>query len=215
MTKNDEALNRRKVTLLSTMAWYLREEATDKELHLMKMENFLGIKDVPFLKNEVFSEIVSELGDTPLKEPELYKLIKDEDEEGILAFIRAKEGNENLEFDDMDAQEVATLLRAIVYRVTNYKDDKGELKVVEELKEAKVPTRKLAKEIKALQKELSELEDAEAIKAKDDEIRELLLNASFEKKRLKAIEKDEWLKQLLLLTQYTYISDSKTPFGGF
>jgi len=179
------------------------------------MENFLGIKDVPFLKNEVFSEIVSELGDTPLKEPELYKLIKDEDEEGILAFIRAKEGNENLEFDDMDAQEVATLLRAIVYRVTNYKDDKGELKVVEELKEAKVPTRKLAKEIKALQKELSELEDAEAIKAKDDEIRELLLNASFEKKRLKAIEKDEWLKQLLLLTQYTYISDSKTPFGGF
>ena len=213
--KNNEAFNRRKLTALSSMAWHLREEAEERELHLMKLENFLGIKDVPFLKNEVFRDIVSELGDTPQKEPELYKLIKEEDEEGILAFIRAKEGNENLEFDDMDAQEVATLLRAIVYRVTSYKDDNGELKAVEELKDAKVPTRKLAKDIKKLQKELSELEDAEAIKAKDDKIRELLLNASFEKKRLKAIEKDEWLKQLLLLTQYTYISDSKTPFGGF
>jgi len=213
--KNDEAFNRRKLTVLSSTAWHLREESENRELHLMKLENFLGIKDVPFLKNEVFSEIVSELGDTPQKEQELYKLIKEEDEEGILAFIRAKEGNENLEFDDMDAQEVATLLRAIVYRVTSYKDDNGELKAVEELKDAKVPTRKLAKEIKKLQKELSELEDVEAIKAKDDKIRELLLNASFDKQKIKKIEKDEWLKELLLLKQYTYITDSKTPFGGF
>jgi len=218
MSKIEEAFKRRKMAVWQGMSWILRDESKDKEINLMRLEHFLHIKDVPFLKNEVLSEIVSELGDTPQKEAELYKLIKDKDEEGVLKFIGAKEGNENLTldyFDEMPSQEYGNFIDAIVYRVTNHRDANGELKVVEQLKEAKVPTRKTARDIKALQKELAELTDIEEITAKAKEIDELLLNASFDKKKAKEIAKDEWLKELLVLTQETYINETKTPLGGF
>ena len=209
MKKADFA-NRRQM-MLAHIAYLTGDDQENKEHSLMVFERVLGLDERPILKDEVLRDVVAELGDTPSKEKKLYKLIEAKDVEGILAHIKALPEHDGLDFDEMDYQTVQDFVNAIRYRVEALKDEDGNFKVTENLKEMKVPSFKLAKQVQELQEEMKELTGDELTK-KDDELVELLVKSS----GVKLKKDDDWEKKLLVLTQMSYINRAKsTPFGGF
>lgn len=201
--KQETSYNNRKMMALGHVAHILSDDHENKEQNLMSIERFIGISNKPYLEDEALAEIVTGLGNTPLAEPALYEFIENKDMDGILEHVQALEGNEELDFEDMDIKTVSDFVNAIRYQVASCKDNNGEYKVTKKLMDIKVPTLKTFKAVEKLREE-----------EKTEEIDPLLIKIS----GLKFGEdpSEAWEKELFLMTQLSYINKAKvTPFSGF
>ncbi len=88
------------------------------------------------LKTPQLKTILNKVGKTPIDEPEIYTLIKDDDKEGM-AFYEVPLfviNRADKEIEDFDSDELALLYRLVSKKVTGAKYDSGEYKSTEATK---------------------------------------------------------------------------------
>jgi len=89
-------IDKRRLRILQSINKSIAKENDEHKKNIEIFENVLGIKALPMLQDEALTEIVAELGNTPLAEPKLYKMIEAGEPMAILEHIKGLEGNANL-----------------------------------------------------------------------------------------------------------------------
>ena len=80
------------------------------------------------LKTPQLKTMLRKVGDTPIKEPELYSIIKDNDMMAIYEVPKFIIDRAGKNIDDFDSEELALLYRLAVKKITEVKNEKGEFK---------------------------------------------------------------------------------------
>jgi len=194
-------IDKRRLRILQSINKSIAKENDEHKKNIEIFENVLGIKALPMLQDEALTEIVAELGNTPLAEPKLYKMIVAGEPMAILEHIKGLEGNANLDFEEMDAMEVSRFIAAIRFRVASFTDEDGNRKSTKNTENIKTLNFKQVQEMKKL------FIDFDAEKIEKTGLGFSGLN----------IEKlSEWEKDLVRSDIQAQVMDvNKTMLGGF
>ena len=202
--KKDKKLkeNKRALRVLKNVSQAIADENPEKLKNISVFEKALGITALPILDDETLEEVLDALGETPLEEPEIFELLEANDAMGVLKHIKALEGNENLDFESMDALTVSAFIAAVRFKVVSFTNKDGEVKSTPNTQEAKVLN---FGEVDVMKKLYTESATVEEIKAKALEL------SGLETEKL-----TEWEKSLVFTnTQNLMIDVNATMLGGF
>jgi hypothetical protein len=177
---------------------FLKPKGKNKKVGQMKKQK---VELAPELQ-----KTLDEIGDNPLKEPELYKLIETNPRPSEVF----KKAAPKLKMSAFKSREVAEFIDAVKNKVTDFFDDDGNPKITEATKDCDMPDFEQAEEIFYSIKEMMETGNVEEVKKIEAKITRLIWKVS----GLKKTDLTQWEQELVRVqVQKAAINDTQTALG--
>jgi len=145
------------------------------------------------LENQKLLELVENLGDTPTKEPKLYKIITSTDEDKWANLVKTVLGKKD-SIDNYTMEEFGLLIDAIKSRVVSIKDEDGNYKSTPNTEDMNLPKPSVGMKMFALAKKKAIGVDV------DDDIDEQIEKLVWEASGLNKDDLSDW-EQVLVSEQ--------------
>ena len=189
--------------------------------NLRMLENIGGFGKV-MLTNEVLNDLLKEVGNTPLAEPKLVKLLNRGDKAGVIKHFKSKEENKEIDFDAFEFVEIASFIKLVNDRIFEFKDENNIYKTTPRTKDKHIGNFvmfELEDQIKEIEKLRSDrlLEESdftkmtEEMEKKQKELEEKILKES----GLNVEELTEWERELVINDTIAIIKNEENSLGGF